>query len=162
MSRANNPWIDLLMAQGVGDYRLISCVGTGGFGFVFGAEHTDSGARFAVKVLDPQVGTEHVVDFENEGVLLSLLTACDGVINYVESGSDSVELTANGINVSVPIRFHVLALASGSVNELVEDPGARADMARGDVAAEGTRGGSLSSGHVPSLARLLPSGKPWP
>nr|BFE39393.1 hypothetical protein GCM10017544_03490 [Microbacterium imperiale] len=62
-------------------------------------------------------------------MLLSLLTACDGVINYVESGSDSVELTANGINVSVPIRFHVLALASGSVNELVEDPGARADMA---------------------------------
>lgn len=124
---AADSWEQLLLSRPLGDYTLQSCIGRGGFGYVFEAIHTTSGARFAVKVLKPTSSeASNLVDFENEGVLLRRLKTCDGVIDYIESGSETFTLdAAPGIVVPIPIRFHVLAVASGSAHELASDPATR-------------------------------------
>lgn len=123
-----DPWELLLLSRPLGDYNLTQCLGRGGFGYVFEAVHAHSGARFAAKVLKPSAAdsADNVVDFENEGQLLRRLKSCDGVIDYIESGSDTFNLeAAPGITVPVPIRFHILAMASGSAGELTADPATR-------------------------------------
>lgn len=119
-----DPWEALLLSRPLGEFALEKCIGRGGFGYVFEAVHAQTGARFAVKVLKPSAAdADNLLDFENEGRLLGRLKSCDGVIDYIESGSDTFEFeAAPGITVPVPIRFHVLAMASGSAGELTSNP----------------------------------------
>ncbi len=97
---------------------------------VFEASSKTTGASVAVKVLLPQADTESVLDFENEGVLLRQLNPVEGVITYIDGGIENIDLhSAVGITVQVPVRYHVLAAASGSVDELILDPLQRSRLA---------------------------------
>ena len=122
---STDPWEALLLSRPLGEFNLVECLGRGGFGYVFEAVHAQSGARFAMKVLKPSAAdnADNLLDFENEGQLLSRLKSCDGVIDYIESGVETLTFeAAPGITVPVPIRFHVLAMASGSASELTANP----------------------------------------
>jgi serine/threonine protein kinase len=121
-------WKSILKGQKLGGYELQVCLGAGFFGLVFEAQNLATSARVAVKVLLPSSDPGAVVDFENEAILLRKLNGCDGVITYVDGGHESIEMIANGVSVPMPIRFHVLAVASGSVDELILDPVARSEL----------------------------------
>lgn len=121
-------WKELLKGQTLKGYELLECIGTGNFGLVFESIKQTTGSRFAVKVLIPGSNAGAVLDFENEALLLRKLNPCDGVITFVDGGEESISVTANGVTVPLPVRFHVLTIASGSVNELTEDPATRSSL----------------------------------
>ncbi|MCC4248444.1 MULTISPECIES: protein kinase domain-containing protein [Microbacterium] len=130
---SSDPWVALLLGQPFGSYRLVGCIGIGGFGYVFEAEHLDSGGRVAIKILKHGVAGDDVVDFENEGRLLRALAKCSGVINYIDGGTEQVQLRSLiGVTVPVDVRYHVLPIASGSLDELVSDALARRDLGWAD------------------------------
>lgn len=88
-----------------------------------------TGSRVAVKVLTPGRGSAAVIDFENEGLLLKQLNPCDGSINFIDGGVDQIELTGpGGILVPLDVHYHVLTLASGSLDELILDPDSRSRL----------------------------------
>ncbi len=76
-----------------------------------------------MKILLPLSSGEDVVDFVYEGQLLKKLNKCSGVISLVETGAEIVPLAFGQGMPSVPVKidFHVLSLASGSLEELIED-----------------------------------------
>lgn len=123
---AMDAWVPLLVTKTLGSYKLLQCIGRGGFALVFEAEHVDTGARFAVKVLSPTPDVQSAIEFRNEGVLLRHLNSCDGVINFVDEGTEKIEIPA-GPGLVVPLEFPyiVLSLASGSVDEIIMNPAAR-------------------------------------
>ncbi|WP_104087447.1 protein kinase family protein [Cryobacterium sp. N19] len=121
-------WKSILLGQRLGDYEIQAYLGAGFFGLVFEAQNLSTNARVAVKVLLPSSGPGAIVDFENEAVLLQKLNGCDGVITYVDGGQESIDMVAHGVTVPMPIRFHVLAVASGSVDELILDPVERSKL----------------------------------
>lgn len=122
-----DPWIEILDGQQFGKYKVGSHLGGGGFGLVFEAENVETGGIFAIKILRPGAPAEDVVDFENEGVLLRQLSSCSGTINILDGGASS-EVIINGASVPLPVQFHILTRASGSVNELLLDPISRAKL----------------------------------
>ncbi|MGX5681008.1 protein kinase domain-containing protein [Schumannella luteola] len=124
-----NPWIAVLTSQSVGSYRLQKLIGEGQFGLVFEAIHEATGGRFAVKVLPPTSDTGAVLDFENEGILLRKLNPCGGVINFVDGGMQTVEVTGpGGVLLPLELRYHVMSQASGSLDELVLDAAIRSSL----------------------------------
>jgi serine/threonine protein kinase len=118
-----SPWIIPLTGSTLGGYRLDKCIGEGGFGLVFEVTKLDTAAQFAMKVLPPGATITSQIEFENEGVLLRKLNACASVINLVDTGSENIPMTVEGGCVPLPVNFHVLALASGSLEELIVAPG---------------------------------------
>lgn len=121
-------WKTILTGQTLGAYRLISCIGSGHFALVFEAEHTGTNSPVAVKVLLPGSDTHAIVDFENERVLLDKLRPCESVVAYLDGGEQSIDMVSNGITVPLGVRFHVLAPASASLDEIVLDPAALANL----------------------------------
>jgi serine/threonine protein kinase len=112
----------LLSGRTFGDYLLGDVLGVGNFGVVFEAVKPATGARVAVKVLPPTTGPDDVIDFESEGELLRKLNKSSGVISYIDGGVTSIMMTAGaGVEVPVPVRYHVLSLASGSLEEFTAD-----------------------------------------
>lgn len=81
-----------------------------------------------MKVLKPFSPVDAALDFDNEGTLLRQLAGCGGVINIIESGTSSVDATIGAATMPVPLQFHILTRASGSVNELILDPISRQKM----------------------------------
>jgi serine/threonine protein kinase len=124
MSEEMQAWADALSGQQVSGYALGPCIGHGGFGLVFEATSNATGTKCAMKVLLPTGDPGSTAEFEREGVLLGRLVKCSSVINLIESGSDTLmmHLGSSPLTVPVPIRFHVLVLASGDVGELTMDP----------------------------------------
>jgi eukaryotic-like serine/threonine-protein kinase len=119
----SSPWVGPLTGRVLGGYRLERCIGAGAFGLVFEVTSTDTSAAFAMKVLPPasQVGPQ--VDFDNEGILLKKLVKCSSVINLIESGAESIMVTLDsGMAVPLEVKYHVLALASGTLEELIIAP----------------------------------------
>nr|WP_284445006.1 protein kinase [Microbacterium yannicii] len=127
MAVAPDPWIAILEGQQFGDYKVGHHLGGGYFGLVFEAVNSRTGGVFAIKILRPGANADAVVDFENEGVLLRHLADCSGTINIVDGGS-SDDVMINGASVPLAVQFHVLARASGSVNELILDPISRSKL----------------------------------
>lgn len=121
-------WKKILTGQKLGGYELQECLGVGFFGLVFEARNMATDARIAVKVLLPSSDTEAIADFENEAILLQKLNGCDGVITYVDGGQENIDMVANGVTVPMSVRFHVLAMASASVDELIDDPVSRSAL----------------------------------
>lgn len=116
-------WIESLLGMTLGGYRLERFIEKGGFGYVFEVTRLETSAPFAMKVLLPGSNTEAHLDFDNEGFLLRRLNVCSRVINLVDSGCENVPITLGGSGaVPLPIRYHVLSLASGSLGELIQSP----------------------------------------
>jgi eukaryotic-like serine/threonine-protein kinase len=123
-----NAWKTILSGQRLGDYELLACIGEGFFALVFQSRNVTTGAQLAIKVLLPASSPGAIVDFENEGNLLQKLAACDGVVSYLGGGEESINVVANGVSVPLPVRFHVLAAASASLEELILNPVARSSL----------------------------------
>lgn len=133
MTITPNPWIAALAQQVLGDYVLGKDLGSGSFGVVFEAINQATGARFAVKVLVPGSQSEAQLDFDNEGLLLEQLGPCAGVINFVEAATSQIMFTSPvGTPVPVEVRYIVMAQASGSLDELTEDPAIRSNLDWGE------------------------------
>lgn len=125
-----SPWAQLLAGQTLGGYRLGDFISSGAFGVVFEVKKADTKARFAMKVLPPVQDAQALLDFDNEGVLLKKLTRCSSVINLVESGVETVQMTiSGGVVAPIALKYHVLSLASGSLEELIISPDLLADLA---------------------------------
>lgn len=122
-------WAKILLGKNLGPYELTSHISDGGFGHVFEARQINTGAIFAIKVLKLGAMPEASVEFLNEGELLRRLSGCDGVISLVDEGVGHVEImVAGGLSMPVPVRYIVLARASGSVDELTNDPKVRHNL----------------------------------
>lgn len=122
-----NPWAAALEGEKVGEYKLVDFLGNGAFGLVYRAKHQDTDATVAVKILDPMRSGEPraVEEFHNEGVLLQKLVRRSHVINWIHTDTQHVAV-AGGL--PTPISFHVLAEASGGLDELTGDPAVLAAM----------------------------------
>lgn len=126
---ATDPWVVVLASQTLGQYKLGAVLGRGAFGIVFEAVSDMTGARFAVKVLPPTADVGAQVDFENEGVLLKQLNPCAGVVSFVDGGVHQVQmLGVGGVSIPIDVRYHVMTLASGSLDELILDPSTRGNL----------------------------------
>lgn len=119
----NAAWLPFLQGNTVGGYRLGAAIGQGNFSLVFEATNLQTGGLFAMKVLPPMGNPADEMDFDNEGVLLKKLNKCSEVVNVVESGRVNLTMSQpGGMPVPIPVKFHVLSLASGSLHDLVADP----------------------------------------
>lgn len=120
----DSPWVSALLGHTVNSYVLEEHVGTGGFGMVFRARHEETDALVAIKILDPsRMGAPQILgEFQNEGVLLQKLLRRSHVIDWVDSGVVPMEVSLAGTPVPLSVSFHVMALASGGLDELTSDP----------------------------------------
>lgn len=123
-----DPWVAALVGQVLGGYRIDSYRRGGNFGRVFETTKLSTGSRFAIKVLVPTGVAQAVTEFDNEGVLLQKLINSSAVINLVESGTEMISVNINGTPIQLDFRYHVLALASGALDELISDPVSRAAL----------------------------------
>jgi serine/threonine protein kinase len=118
-----------LPGQHLGPYRLQGCIGRGSFGLVFQASNRTTQAQVAVKLLMPSNDPQAAAEFNAERDLLRKLARCQGVVTLVDSGIADVPVSINGLEVPLPFKYHVLSLASGSLDELTSDPGRLAALA---------------------------------
>ncbi|MGV0809548.1 protein kinase domain-containing protein [Mycolicibacterium setense] len=121
-----SPWATGLVGEDIGGYRIGRYLGGGGFGLVFEASSMSTGSPFAVKVLEPSSDAQAAAEFDAEGVLLKKLLNRSGVINWVESGTAMLPVSLpSGAAAHLPVKYHVMALASGALDEILEDPARR-------------------------------------
>lgn len=134
MTPERQQWVDALTSQQLGSYVIDDYLGGGGFGIVLAAHHATTEAEVAVKVLDPNGSSDanSVADFENEGVLLAKLVKRSNVINWHETSTATVPITVgSGVNaptVQLGLKYHVIARASGVLDEVTSDPSLRSRM----------------------------------
>lgn len=124
--------ITALPGQLLGEYRLDDFLGRGRFGLVFQATHSTTQAQFAVKLLIPSSDPQPAAEFDSEGDLLRRLNGCAAVVNLVDSGIADIPVSIGGTCVPLPFKYHVLSLASGSLDELTSDPRRLAALAWAD------------------------------
>lgn len=116
-------WAAYLRGQKVGDYTLGDRLGDGHFSVVLEGIHQVTGAGVAVKVLLPsQQSALDALDFEQEGRLLRKLVKCSNVISLIDTGTETVMINANGMQLPFSVRYHVMPVASGTLQELIEQP----------------------------------------
>jgi serine/threonine protein kinase len=104
-------------------FELKSVAGRGQFSTVFEAFDRSNDLVVAIKMLHQRRASEliAVAEFETEGDLLDRLTDCQNIINYSGTYATSVDATLAGIPMRVPVRFHVLEYAEGSLADLLPD-----------------------------------------
>lgn len=120
MTHPNEPFIQILMGQALGDYTLGQFIANGAFGFVFEAAHAKTGRAVAVKVLSPSADPAETSQFHREGQLLTQLRRASNVVTIFETADHQIQLTdPRGIGVPMTFRYHILELASGCLEEIV-------------------------------------------
>lgn len=117
-------WITLLKSHQLDQYRIGNYRGSGQFSLVFEAENVNSGGQAALKIMIPGGHPEDIYEFRSEADLLAALEKSSNVVNLIKSDSGSIEMTGpGGTKVQLPLHFHALELADGSLEELVTDRG---------------------------------------
>ncbi|MFD4673730.1 protein kinase [Lentzea sp. NPDC058450] len=135
MTGQSDAWIKLFQNVTLDEYTVGDLRGEGGFGLVFEGCSADKTRLVALKVLRPGSGQRQAEEFEREGLLLKILEKASNVVDIVSTGETSIPLNhaGTGIAVEVPVRFHVLELSSGSLDEIIEHLGEMSWMARLDL-----------------------------
>lgn len=127
------PWINTLVGRAIDGYRVDHCLDTGNFGMVFAVTRLDTEAEFAMKILPASNNTSNAAEFETEGLLLAKLVKCSNVISVVDTGDASIPMLTgaapNLIEIPFPIKYIVMSLASGNLQELTGDPSRLAGLA---------------------------------
>ncbi len=118
-----------LTGKELGPYRLQTYLGRGGFALVFQAVNTTTQAQVAVKLLVPNSDPHAAAEFDAEGGLLRKLNRCEGVVTLIDSGIADIPVSIYGVDFALPFKYHVLSLASGSLDELTSDPARLAALA---------------------------------
>ncbi|WP_102144713.1 protein kinase domain-containing protein [Mycobacterium hubeiense] len=122
-----SPWATGLLGEVINGYRICRYLGGGGFGLVFEATNISTGSSFALKVLEPSSDAQAAAEFDSEGVLLKKLLNRSGVINWIESSTAMLPVSLpSGAAAHLPVKYHVMALASGALDEVLDDPARRA------------------------------------
>jgi serine/threonine protein kinase len=115
-----NPWIQIILNNDLGLYQVEEYRGRGGFALVFAAKDSQSGGVIALKVAIPTSKSEDLEEFEREGTLLKQLTRSSNVVKLHNSDQHEIPMSGPaGEPVPINIRFHVLDLAEGCLEELV-------------------------------------------
>ncbi|MCG6568085.1 protein kinase [Tessaracoccus sp. ZS01] len=122
-------WATALCGQAVGPYRLRELIGYGGFGLVFSADDVRGSSQVAVKILMPSTNPQSAIEFATEGRLLDKLNKCDAVVTLVDSGQFEIEMSMNGFSIPLELKYHILNLAGGSLDELTADPDRLGELA---------------------------------
>lgn len=113
-------WDSVLIGQMFGDYEVTEFIGQGGFGIVMKGVHTNTGDAVAIKVLSPKAGVDDLLDFKNEGDLLSRLAKCSNVVTLMKSDQYPLLLTTqDGFTVTLALSYHILEFADGTLEDLV-------------------------------------------
>ncbi len=112
-------WAQLFASQPMGPYRIQQLLGEGEFGLVFEAIHVLTNRGVALKVLPPTATPDVVLEFVSEGALLGQLQKSSNVVEWLESADESVNVTHGQFTLPLPVRYHVLELASGCLQELL-------------------------------------------
>jgi len=111
-----------LIGNSFGGYNVAGYCGSGAFAYVYRATQPGTTASVALKILNPRAGAEQMLEFENEGTLLFKLSGCRAVVDIIESSEELTQVSASGgVAFPVRLRFHVLRLADGCLDELVAD-----------------------------------------
>lgn len=112
-----------IVAQQLGVYRVDDFRSSGAFAFVYAATHTPSGATVALKLLNPNAGWPQQREFDNEGNLLLKMSGSSAVVGLLDSDVVTVQVvaTAGAASFPVKLRYHVLELADGCLDELIAD-----------------------------------------
>ena len=118
MGNPADAYLDQTLA---GRYRVVDHLADGTFAHVFKATDEQFGTPVAVKVLQPgaAVRPESPVEFEHEGVLLESLQKSRNVVSLTDSGQSEIIFNINQIPTPMPVSFHVLELADGTLSELL-------------------------------------------
>ena len=118
MGNPADAYLDQTLA---GRYRLVDHLADGTFAHVFEAADEQFGTRVAVKVLQPgaAVRPQSPVEFEHEGVLLESLQQSRNVVSLTDSGQSEIIFNINHVPTPMPVSFHVLELADGTLSELL-------------------------------------------
>ena len=114
----SNPFIGQVLDS---HFVLGDEIGSGAFSLVFEAQDLSTGHRVAIKALHPSRAAElmAVAEFETEGELLAKLVSCRNVISYIGTWTTTIVFTLRGAPVSIPLRFHALELAEGSLEDIL-------------------------------------------
>jgi len=104
-------------------YTITRYIAPGGFCDVYEAEDRVHNRLVALKLLLPGSRSDDIVDFDQEGAILSLLENASQVVDLVESNDATIEMSMEGREQSFPLtmRFHVLELADCCLTELLFD-----------------------------------------
>lgn len=104
-----------------GRYRLAAHIGDGYFSHVFKANDQQTGALAAVKMLTPSATSDPgaVMEFDEEGTLLEKSERAHNVVSLIESGQSDLFIDIGGSPTRMRVRFHVLELGDGSLDELL-------------------------------------------
>lgn len=120
---------ELLLGQSYGQYRPSAPLGRGNFGYVFSGQSSETGLTVALKVLDPfHKDPMAAMEFEDEGAILRRLSGSSAIVGLHASGSIQLEVQAHGIPIELPVRYHVLDHADGSLSEFVRDDSVRSRL----------------------------------
>ena len=111
----------IFVGRTLNDYRILRYRGQGAFSFVYEAEHSPTGTEVALKILNPRATIDQIREFDNEGELLVKLSGARRVVNILDSQTASLDvlLPGSAVPLTIPVRFHVLELATGCLDELV-------------------------------------------
>ncbi|MCU1497712.1 MAG: tyrosine protein kinase:Serine/threonine protein kinase [Acidimicrobiales bacterium] len=114
----------LYLGQDLGGYRVEEFLAEGGFALVFRATCNNSGAQVALKILRQNPQPENQMEFASEGELLAKLKSCSNVVGLIGSGEEPLDVivAGTGVRFPIPVRFHVLELAAGCLEELLFAP----------------------------------------
>jgi len=118
-----NPFIPILLNETLGDYRLTeSITSDGAFGLIFKAIDTVANREVAIKVLQPATSSpEDAFEFRREGQLLRELAKARGVVDIYASSETTITVHGPGnIPFPLPIKYHVLELAQGTLQDIAE------------------------------------------
>lgn len=123
-SEESEIWADLLIDSGLGRYQPQELRSVGAFGLVFQGIDTRTSNTVAIKVLRPGSDGINTLEFEGEGRLLEKLSRSSNVVSLFESSEERVSINSD-LGLTFPIKYHVLELAAGSLDELLADERSR-------------------------------------
>lgn len=120
-------WRQILDGATFDGYKLKDFIAHGNFGLVYEGEGPNGAV--AIKCLIPNAEASVQLEFENEGLLLSRLASSSNVVNFVESGQRNVPVrTEAGVPLPIPVKYHVLELASAGLEELLIESQVRENL----------------------------------
>jgi serine/threonine protein kinase len=113
-----------IIGYALGEYEIVSYRRSGGFGHVYEALHTDTETIVALKILNPSAGWAQIKEFENEGTLLLKMTGASQVVTLLDKGNSIIDvevMNGGGVRFPMLLRYQVLELADGSLDDLLSD-----------------------------------------
>jgi len=111
-----------IVGNALGDYEIVAFLSAGAFGFVYEALVTGADTSVALKILSPNAAWQQLREFDNEADLLLKMTGARAVVDIFDMGDQVINVVAGGIaQFTFRLRYHVLELAEGSLDELLTD-----------------------------------------